>query len=104
MAEAPALFMRSLDEIHVDCPSAKSAVMLVARDLAEQIESGDLSPIDGANAIWDASVCLGNEHFPALDTFIYAASEWKGRPEDRPILERGILEAAREFEFLMDEP
>jgi hypothetical protein len=35
------------------------------------------------------------EQIPELDPFIYAASEWEERPEDRVHFEEGIVSEAR---------
>jgi hypothetical protein len=95
--EAGAMFERSLAEIGVPKPSKRDAVMRLARDVANGILSGATAPYQGAKEIWELSLRIPEEGLAELDSFVYAASEWEGRPEDRDVLEDGITAAAREF-------
>jgi hypothetical protein len=69
----------------------------LARDVANGILSGATAPYQGAKEIWELSLRIPEEGLAELDSFVYAASEWEGPPEDRDVLEDGITAAAREF-------
>ena len=92
--EAIPLFKQALSELTWPLPNQREAVLLLARELAAQVLRGELSPYQGAKKIWwltrEADE-VGHE----LDPFIYAASEWEDRPEDRPLFERAIMEEAK---------
>jgi hypothetical protein len=77
------------------------AVMRLAREISKEILGGTTRPYEGAKQIWEISLRLPEDHLPDLDSFVYAASEWEERPEDRHVFERGIVTAAKEL--LVDE-
>jgi hypothetical protein len=95
-AEAPALFDRALSELGLERPRGEAAVMLLARECAAQICSGATSPYEGARRIWMLSR-RAEAQLPALDPFVYAASEWEDRPEDRAYFETAIKGEARDL-------
>lgn len=95
MSEARALFDRALNELSVSKPDQREAVMLLARDAASEIGGGTVAPYTGAKQIWDLTLCVPIEPIPELDPFIYAASEWEERHEDRVKFERDIIREAR---------
>lgn len=95
--EAKAVFERALAELHSAVPSKRNAVLCLARETAKEILSGAMAPYDGAKQIWELSLRIPEEHLPQLDSFVYAASEWEHRPEDRHVFEDGIAAAAREL-------
>lgn len=95
--EARAVFDRVLDELHVSKPTVREAVLRLARDAASEIVGGAVAPYTGAKRIWDLTLRAPNERIPELDPFIYAASEWEERPDDRIRFERDILSEARAF-------
>jgi hypothetical protein len=56
------------------------------------------SPIVAARRIWDLTLELPEGvGIPELDPFIYAASEWDDRPDERSDFEAGIIESARDL-------
>ena len=60
--------------------------------------AGLKSPIVAARRIWDLSLQLPDGvRIPELDPFIYVASEWDDRPDDRSDFELGIVESARDL-------
>ncbi|HEX9983222.1 MAG TPA: hypothetical protein VGF69_08160 [Thermoanaerobaculia bacterium] len=65
------------------------------RDIASEIVRGTLTPYEGARRIWSAALLLPAEH--TYDQFIYAASEYENRPDDRPFFEDAIRREARNF-------
>jgi dihydrodipicolinate reductase len=86
-----------LSELNVAVPSKRNAVMLLARETAKGIVSGTTGVYLGAKQIWDLTLRASNEALPELDSFVYAASEWEDRAEDRATFEEGIIAAAREL-------
>jgi hypothetical protein len=94
-SEAGLLFDRTLEELKVLKPSRREAVMRLARDAAAEIVGGTIAPYTGAKRIWDLTLRVPTVRIPELDPFIYAASEWEERPEDRVHFERGIISEAR---------
>ena len=95
--EARAMFDRALAELHSAVPSKRDAARCLARETAKEILSGTVAPYEGAKQIWELSLRIPDEHLPELDSFVYAASEWDDRPEDRHIFEEGVAAAAREL-------
>lgn len=93
--EARALFERALTELEVPTPSTREAILRLAHDAAAEILGGTIAPYAGAKRIWDLTLRAPAERIPELDPFIYAASEWEERPEDRVHFERGIMSEAR---------
>ena len=96
--EARGLFNRALSELNVAVPSKWDAVMHLAREIAKGILAGTINVYLGAKQIWDLTLRVSDEDFPELNTFIYAASEWEDRPEDRVAFEEGIVAAAIDLE------
>jgi len=95
--EARTLFDRVLVELNVSQPGKRDAVMQLARKTAEMIVNGATAPYQGAKQIWELTLRVADEDLPELDSFVYAASEWEDRPEDRRAFEDGIVDAARGF-------
>jgi hypothetical protein len=93
--EARALFRRVLSELQLETPTPRDAVFLLARATAQQIVDKDLAPYTGARRIWDLTRHLQTERISELDPFIYAASEWEERPEDRIFFEQAISQEAQ---------
>lgn len=80
----------------VECVDERAALMGAAVDICRAILDGSTTPYDGAHKIWRASLRVG-ERPPALDTFVYAASEWDERPEDANIFAEGVMAAAKDI-------
>ena len=95
VTQARALFDRVLEELGIVRPSMRDAALLLARETAREIVSGTVEPYEGAKRIWELARSAPDESLSELDPFIYAASEWEDRPEDRGHFERGILAEAR---------
>jgi hypothetical protein len=94
-SEASTLFDRALHELEVSKPSQREAIMQLAHDAAAEIANGTVAPYAGAKRIWELTSCAPAVRIPELDPFIYAASEWEERPEDRVHFEQGIISEAR---------
>ena len=95
--EAKAMFDRVLAELDIPRPSKRDAVMHLARETAERIVNGATAPYEGAKQIWELFLRLPDEDLSELHSFVYAASEWEDRPEDRHAFEDGVVAAAREL-------
>jgi len=91
------MFDRVLSELNVAVPSRREAVMRLARKIAKGILVGTTGAYLGAKQIWDLTLRASDEDLPELDSFVYAASEWEDRPEDRVAFEEGIVAAARDL-------
>ncbi len=76
--------------------SKEEAARRYTRFVARQILSGELSPYEGARRIWGASTKVDTE-FHDVDPFIYAASEYEDRPEDREFFTKEILLEAQRW-------
>lgn len=85
---------RGLAELEVPAISKPESAMKLARRAATEILSGCLPPYPGAKQIWDFSRRVNDDHLVALDPFVYAASEWEDRSEDRAFFEKVIIVAA----------
>ena len=92
-----AVFDTALRELGIEKPSPREATMLIAAEVARRIEASTVSPYEGAKEIWHLAVGLHPEHFPELDPFVYAASEWDERPRDQQLFAAGILAAAHDL-------
>jgi hypothetical protein len=93
--EARVLRDRALGEMSVAVPNPREATIRLARELARKIVDGSLPPYDGAERIWDLTLRINPERIHELDPFVYAASEWRSRPGDRPFFESAIVSEAR---------
>ncbi len=93
--EARSLFDRALGELNMTAPSRRDAVLCLSEQFAHRIVRGTIAPYEGAKRIWDLTRRGGTERIHELDPFIYAASEWEDRPEDRVRFERAIIDEAR---------
>jgi hypothetical protein len=93
--EARVLRDCALAEMSVAMPSPREATIRLARELAGKIIDGSLPPHQGAERIWDLTLRVHPERIHDLDPFVYAASEWKSRPGDRPFFENAIVSEAR---------
>jgi len=92
--EAATIFSRALKELGFPELSRRDAVRVYAIAVSEQILNGKISPLDGANKLWDASIRVKDPDFHELDTFIYAAGELPSRPEEQDFFDNEILKEA----------
>lgn len=98
--EVNALLGEVLNQLGVVIPDTSQAVMTLAAEIARDVLAGDKNPREGAEAIWTLDSDLGDfrrEVKPQemlLHPFIYAASEWRSRPEDAELWERAIRDAS----------
>lgn len=86
----------ALIEREVEPPDDLRAGRLVARDIAQAIDTEELDPYPGARRLWQLARNVP-ELEPALWSFIGLASEWEDAPECRRELEGDIRREAREL-------
>ena len=91
------LFVDALHELSVLVPSASDAALSHSRCVAALIVAGTISPREGAHRIWDVSLAVGDSSFHALDSFVYLASEYDGRPDDQPRFDQMIRDEAERW-------
>jgi hypothetical protein len=96
-AEAQGLLDGALHELGWPGPGPRDAALLLARAEAGAILAGERTPRDGAERIWDLTVRAEPERIPELDAFVYAASEWRERPEEGARWADGVRAAARDL-------
>ncbi|HUY74489.1 MAG TPA: hypothetical protein VMW11_08260 [Candidatus Dormibacteraeota bacterium] len=95
--EVRVVFQTALRELDIESPTLREAAILVATEVAGRITDGSVSPYAGAKEIWDIARRLPLEHLPEFDTFVYGASEWEERPENRQNFADGIIAAAHDL-------
>ncbi len=93
--EASKIFKQALKELRLPELSRQSAARVYAIEISKQILNGEISPQDGANKLWAASIQVKDPDFHELDHFIYAASELESRPEDKDFFNAAILKEAQ---------
>ena len=94
--QGPMLMKNVLIELGVPKPTRTEAVRIVGKLIAAEILSGRTHAYDGADSISRLTL-MSDDHLSEFDSFVYAASEWEDRPEDRHVFEEGILRAARDL-------
>jgi hypothetical protein len=92
--EARRLFEQALSELGCEHMEKKDALKNYARIVSTAMLESKLTPLEGAERIWQASRCSRLTGFHDLDAFIYAASELETRPEDKALFEEAILQEA----------
>lgn len=75
--------------------TANDAATWLLRDLAVRIAEHTLDAYTGAKIIWMISLAGDVERPLAADPFIYCASEYEDRPEDRQFFTDAIIAEAR---------
>lgn len=68
-----------------------------AKEISGSILRKTVSPVEGAKAIWRASLGAQIVDFHELDPFIYAASEIDDRPSENAFFVNAIVEEARRW-------
>jgi hypothetical protein len=88
------LFERALSELRISVPSREAASLVLAREHARRMISGEVSPYEGAKRIWWE---LANEPGadPSLRIYVGLASEWEDDPDHRAHYEGYMVEEAR---------
>jgi hypothetical protein len=81
----------------VSLSNATADKVIAGIEEARAIVEGKETAYDGAYRIWALTLLVPAPKSHELDTFIYGASGWQSRPEERPIFEEKILAAARDL-------
>jgi hypothetical protein len=95
--EARKLFGQAL--IELDCQKMEKAEALgrYAKIVSTLILASNVTPLEGAKRIWQATLKAELKGFHDLDGFIYAASELEDRPKDTALFEKAIIEEAKSW-------
>jgi len=92
------LFRRSLAELSVEeFSDGPAAADWLIRRMAQKIVDGTLDPYQGARLIWQIHVKEPSGSPLEAHPFIYAASEYESRPEDRQFFTDAILREAKDL-------
>jgi hypothetical protein len=89
------LFCRALSELGLTIPDKRTAALQYARCVSKLIVSGEVTPYHGAKSLWIASLAVAETSFHDLDPFIYAASEYEDRPQDKAFFDESIVTEAQ---------
>lgn len=95
--DAGNLFEQSLSELGCKSMEKADAVRYYAKIVSVLILASEVTPLEGAKRIWQASRRLNSMDFHDVGAFIYAASELEDRPEDKALFEKAIYEEARRW-------
>lgn len=101
--EARKLFGQALIELGCQNMEKATALRHYAKIVSATILASDVTPFEGAKKIWQVWLETHLYGFHDLDGFIYAASEWEDRPEDKAFFEGKILEEAKIWNEFNDE-
>ena len=94
---AIALFEQALDELGCGFMEPTEALRRYAKAVSTSILASEVSPLEGANLIWQAKLHVAADGFHDVDPFVYAASEAETRPQDRDFFEQAIVEEAKRW-------
>lgn len=83
------------EELAITIPTPDEARWSFVRSWAQEIVSGDVTPIEGASRIWDEYQQLGRPD--ALAAFVGLASCWEDDAAHRHEYERDIVAEAAEL-------
>jgi hypothetical protein len=87
----------ALRDVGKSLPGPREAALWLARGAARRMLAGEGSAYELSKAIWSIARRVHGQVIASLDPFIYAASEWEERPEDRPFFEKEMLKAAEDL-------
>ena len=95
--EVMPILNRALADLGRNLPTPTNAALWLAARTALKMLAKEINAYDGSKAIWALARRVPGDAVAKLDPFIYAASEWEDRPEDRPWLEKAMLESAEDL-------
>ena len=95
--EAYSVFEKYLRSIGRGRMTKPDAAIIYAKCISRKILQNEIAPYEGAMKIWNASLKVGDVKFHDLDTFIYAASEYEDRLNDRAFFEEEIVKEAQRW-------
>ena len=93
--EAETLMKKTVAAVGLGSLDRRSAALILAKCIAALILNGQVAAYEGAKQIWDVAKLLDEASFHDLDPFIYAASEYEDRPNDRSFFDDAIINEAR---------
>ncbi len=96
-SEGNELFERALKELKYPRFSRTDALRIYIRVISGRIIDKELSPIQGAQEIWQTVIKADASGFHEGDPFIYALSELQERPQDRAFFLNEIVAEARRW-------
>lgn len=91
--DANAIFLKFVHSVGLENMSKDTALRVYVQSVSCEIAYGKRDPYEGAQTIWNA-IILSDTGLHDFDVFIYAASEYDSRPEDRAFFRAKILEEA----------
>lgn len=97
VTEASVFFEQSLIDLGLGKISKQDAVRLYAKHISVKILKNEIDPYLGAKMIWRAARKVPDTSFHDVDPFIYAASEYEDRPEDREFFRNAICDEAQRW-------
>ena len=108
MSETGPLFLQTLRELGIEIPTRDQSLMILAKDYAQKILDGSLTPHEGAGFLWWNVINEMTYSSPLFLSFVGAASELDelddrtatdgfDRSDYRKQLEQQILDSAREL-------
>lgn len=92
--EARKLFEQALIELGCQSMEKAEALGRYAKIVSTLILASEVTPLEGARRIWQATRKAELNGFHDFDGFIYAASELEERPEAKALFERAIIAEA----------
>jgi len=90
------IFLKGLAKLSIQLPDVSGATYCLARQIAQMIIDGEITPYEGARKIWWDLANVENAD-RRLKSFIGLASEYEDsqNDEDRKVYERQILKESR---------
>jgi hypothetical protein len=97
MHQGQMYFAGALRELGRVTDSRAEAARLCARIVSQEILGNRMDAMVGARMLWDVSLSVDDPQFHELDPFIYAASEYEERPNEKALFEIGVRREATRF-------
>jgi len=91
--QATSRFEKTLAAMGFKAPEMSGALRICIRAISTQIVNNEIAPYEGARLIWRAARKVDGSH--EGDPFIYAASEYEDRPNDRQFFASEIVREAK---------
>lgn len=85
------LFLKALDELKKPLPSPRDAGLSLARDIADQVVKGTITPYQGAKAIWH-DIYARFPELVELRLFVGLASEYEDDEKHRDAYSDQIID------------
>ena len=95
--KAAGVFVQILGNLGLNKVTKNESMLIYATDISRLILEKKIEPYTGAKNIWRAALKNFDNNFHDVDPFIYAASEYEDRPQDRKFFSKAILVEAQNF-------